>query len=149
MWNPWKVATIGVSVLVGTTLIAGLVVGNWSGRDANRQANSSGSYAASPGVPTQTAIVDCNQVAGAQVGRRDKTGEVVKDTAVGALIGAAVGAASGAIAGGGKDAGKGAAIGGVVGAGGGTLYGLNDSKKHDEAYRTAYARCMASHGYRS
>ena len=32
-----------------------------------------------------------------------------------------------------------AAIGGVVGAGGGTLYGLNQNKQHDERYRAAYA----------
>src|SRR5712691_7024849 len=131
MWNPWKVATIGLSVVVGTTLIAGLVVGNWSGPDANRQVNSSGSHVASPGVPTQTAIVDCNQVAAAQVGGRDKTAEVVKDTAIGALIGAAVGAAGGAIADGGKGAGKGAAIGGRAGAGAGNLYGVYDNSQHD------------------
>src|SRR5262245_6070489 len=149
MWNPWKAATIGLSALMATTLIATLVVGNWSGRDANHKGNSTGSPVASPGVPTQTAIADCNSVAAAQVSGRDKTGEVIKDTAVGALIGAAVGAAGGAVADGGKGAGKGAAIGGVVGAGGGTLYGLNENKKHDEAYRAAYARCMASRGYRS
>ena len=66
---------------------------------------------------------------------------------IGAVVGAAVGAAGGAIAGGGKGAGKGAAIGGVVGVGGGTLYGLNENKKHDELYRDAYARCMSSRGY--
>jgi hypothetical protein len=48
---------------------------------------------------------------------------------------------------GGTGAGKGAAIGGVVGAG--SHGGLNENEKHDEAYRAAYARCMASHGYRS
>ena len=31
----------------------------------------------------------------------------------------------------GKGAGKGALIGGLVGAGGGTLYGIWDNKKHD------------------
>ncbi len=67
----------------------------------------------------------------------------------GAVIGAAVGAAGGAIADGGKGAGKGAAIGGLVGAGGGTLYGLNENRKHDEQYRNAYARCMRSRGYSS
>ena len=60
-----------------------------------------------------------------------------------------IGQAGGAIAEGGKGAGKGAAIGGVLGAGGGTLYGLNENKKHDEAYRAAYARCMRSRGYTS
>ena len=34
-----------------------------------------------------------------------------------------------------------------MGAGGGTLYGLNENKKHDESYRNAYAACMHSRGY--
>jgi hypothetical protein len=42
---------------------------------------------------------------------------------------------------------KGAAIGGLVGAGGGTLYGLNEHKQHEEHYRKAYAACMRSRGY--
>ena len=42
---------------------------------------------------------------------------------------------------------KGAAIGGLVGAGGGTLYGLNGHKQHEEHYRKAYAACMRSRGY--
>jgi len=71
----------------------------------------------------------------------------VKDAAIGAVVGAAVGAAGGAVAGGGKGAGKGAAIGGMVGAGGGTLYGLNANKQHDEHYRAAYSSCMRSRGY--
>ena len=71
----------------------------------------------------------------------------MKDVAIGAVVGAAVGAAGGAMAGGGKGAGKGAAIGGLVGAGGGTLYGLNENKKNDERYRTAYSSCMRSRGY--
>jgi hypothetical protein len=32
------------------------------------------------------------------------------------------------------------------GAGGETLYGLNENKKHDERYRDAYAACSPSHG---
>ncbi|PYN98063.1 MAG: hypothetical protein DMD91_16050 [Candidatus Rokuibacteriota bacterium] len=55
--------------------------------------------------------------------------------------------AGGAIADGGKGAGKGAAIGGVVGAGGGSLYGLNQNKQHDEKYRAAYGACLRSRGY--
>jgi hypothetical protein len=35
----------------------------------------------------------------------------------------------------------------TVVAGGGTLYGLNENKKHDERYRDAYAACMLSRGY--
>ena len=98
-------------------------------------------------VPAQAAIDACNRYAEAQVGQHDKTTEVVKDVAIGAVAGAAVGAAGGAIAGGGKGAGKGAAIGGVLGAGGGTLYGLNENKNHDQAYKEAYGACMRSRGY--
>jgi outer membrane lipoprotein SlyB len=98
-------------------------------------------------VPAQSEIAACNQSAATQAGQRDKTVDTVKDGAIGAVAGAALGAAGGAIAGGGRGAGKGAAIGGLVGAGGGTLYGLNENKKHDERYRDAYAACMRSHGY--
>ena len=98
-------------------------------------------------VPTQAAIDACNRYTAAQVGEHDKTTEVVKDAVIGAVAGAAVGAAGGAIAGGGKGAGKGAAIGGVLGAGGVTLYGLNENKQHDQAYREAYGACMRSRGY--
>ena len=98
-------------------------------------------------VPPQAVVDACHQYAAAQVGQRDKTTEVVKDAAIGAVLGAAVGAAGGAIADGGKGAGKGAAIGGIVGAGGGSLYGLNENQKRDQQYRDAYATCMRSRGY--
>src|SRR6266852_4839202 len=93
------------------------------------------------------AVDASNRYAASQVGEQNKTQEVVKDAALGAVVGAAVGAAGGAVAGGGKGAGKGAAIGGIVGAGGGTLYGLNENKQHDEHYRAAYSSCMRSRGY--
>ena len=100
-----------------------------------------------PAVPTQAAIEACNHYAATESGQRDKTVDTVKDAGIGAVAGAVLGAASGAIAGGGKGAGTGAAIGGIVGAGGGTLYGLNENKKHDERYREAYAACMRGRGY--
>ena len=65
------------------------------------------------------------------------------------MLGAAVGAAGGALADGGTGTGKGAALGGLVGAGGGTVFGLNDNRKHDARYRDVYARCMRSRGYSS
>ena len=102
---------------------------------------------AAPRVPDQTVVKACNDQAEAAIGSRNKTTEVVKDTAVGAVVGAAVGAAGGAIAGGGKGAGKGAAIGGILGGGGGALYGVNDNRKHDAAYRDAYASCLRARGY--
>jgi hypothetical protein len=102
---------------------------------------------AAPATPSRSVIDECNRVASEQTGPHSKTVEVVKDAAIGAVVGAAVGAGGGAIADGGKGAGKGAAIGGVVGAAGGTLYGLNENRKHDERYRAAYSQCMRSRGY--
>lgn len=167
-WNPWKLTAIGMALVATTAVVTGLVVANWSGstpgkpevkaetsasparpheRVAPRSMASAPAQPAPAAVPTQAAIATCNEQAAAAAGEQNKTTEVVKDAAVGALIGAAVGAAGGAIADGGKGAGKGAAIGGVAGAGGGTLYGLNQTKKHDETYRAAYANCMRAKGY--
>ncbi len=174
--NPWKLTAIAMALVVVTAVATGLVVANWSGSQADRKAAesspaptpstqgphgvrpqqavpvpqrvASGSVPQSaPAVPTQAAVDACHQYAGAQVGQRDKTTEVVKDGAIGAVAGAAIGAASGAIASGGKGAGTGAAIGGIVGAGGGSLYGLNENHKHDRQYRDAYAGCMRARGY--
>ena len=154
--NPWKVTAIAMALMMATALVAALVVANWVGDDKNetRVVVTPGPASAparrvaqTPTVPTQAVVDACNRYAAAQAGNRDKTADTVKNAAVGAVVGAAVGAAGGAIADGGKGAGKGAAIGGVLGAGGGTLYGLNENKKHDERYRDAYAGCMRSRGY--
>lgn len=171
--NPWKVTAIGMALVVVTALVTGLVVAQWSGSDqrASEHAQPATMAARAPRVesvpapaptrrtaaatapqpvstaPTQAAVEACNQEAAAQVGQRDKTTEVLKDGAIGAVAGAALGAAGGAIAGGGKGAGKGAAIGGLVGAGGGSLYGLNENQKHDQRYRDAYAACMRARGH--
>jgi hypothetical protein len=157
-WNPWKITAIGMGLVLGTALVTGIVVAKWGGSETEtavpsaspRVAQGAVSPAprpAAPSVPTQAAVDACNQYAANQIGQKDKTMEVVKDAAIGAIVGAAVGAAGGAIADGGKGAGKGAAIGGVVGVGGGTLYGLNENKKHDENYRSAYSSCLRSRGY--
>ena len=153
-WNPWKATAIAMALVMAIALVTGLVVANRVGNDTNEIRGAFGTTSApvarvgqASHVPTQAAVDACNRYATSQAGDRDKTAEVVKDAAVGAVVGAAVGAAGGAIAGGGKGAGKGAAIGGVVGVGGGSLYGLNENKKHDELYRDAYARCMSSRGY--
>ncbi|HYE90332.1 MAG TPA: hypothetical protein VEA38_04890 [Terriglobales bacterium] len=100
-----------------------------------------------PAMPSQADIDACNRVAAGAPTTGDKTVEIVKDAAIGAVIGAAVGAAGGAIADGGSGAGKGAMIGGAVGTGGGILYGVNENRKSDERYRQAYAQCMRSRGH--
>jgi hypothetical protein len=154
--NPWKLTAIGMALVIATVLVTGLVVANWSGKESDKKVvdvspgRSAARLATSPtgtGVPTQSAIDTCNQSAAAQAGQREKTKDTVIAGAIGAAAGAAVGAAGGAVIAGGSGAGKGAVIGGLVGAGGGTLYGLNENKKHDEHYRNAYAACMHSRGY--
>jgi hypothetical protein len=169
-WNPWKLTAIGLALVMVTALVTGMVVANWTGSAHDRQAvemkgaqppvkaapaaqpaasprlAAAPAAPAAPARPSQSVIEDCNRYA-AQPTTKDKTLEVVKDSAVAGLVGAAVGAAGGAIADGGKGAGKGAGIGGVVGLGAGALYGLNENRKNDEKYREAYAACMRSRGY--
>ena len=159
-WNPWKLTTLGLALIMATALVAGLVVANWSGSSpefeprrsapaATRQVSPPRSakpvslqiaQGAVPAVPTQDVVEACNRQATAEVGNHDKSQEVVKDAAIGAVVGVAVGAAGGAVAAGGKGAGKGAAIDG-------TLYGLSENRKNDEQFRAAYSSCMRSRGY--
>jgi hypothetical protein len=164
MNNPWKVTAIAVALVIVTALVTGVVVANWTGRsELERKAETPAAeplraaavrmavapQSSAQATPSRSTVETCNRQAAQQAGSQDKTTEVVKDAAIGVVVGAAVGAAGGAIADGGKGAGKGAAIGGLVGAGGGTLFGLNENRKHDEQYRDAYARCMRSRGYAS
>jgi hypothetical protein len=151
--NPWKLTAIGMALVAATALVTGIVMASRSKPDetaasaGKNPARTLAQVTARPRVPDQVVVKACNDHAAVAIGPRDKTIEVVKDGAVGALLGAAVGAAGGAIADGGKGAGKGAAIGGLVGAGAGSLYGVNDNRKHDAAYREAYSTCMRSRGY--
>jgi len=166
--NPWKLTAIGLALVVATALATGVVVASRSKSedksvaaqpvpapqhrsapvaDTSSAAHRVGQVTTPARVPDQAIVKACNDRAAAATGPRDKTMEVVKDGAVGAVLGAAVGAAGGAIADGGKGAGKGAAIGGLVGAGAGTLYGVNDNRKHDTAYRDAYSSCLRARGY--
>ena len=154
--SPWKLAAVAMALVIVTVVATGLVVANWRGTESDKKVVNVATPTAVPavpaapttaGVPTQSAVVACNQSAAAQAGQRENTKETVIAGAIGAVAGAAVGAAGGAVVAGGSGAGKGAVIGGLVGAGGGTLYGLNENKKHDESYRNAYAACMHSRGY--
>ena len=155
-WNPWKLTAIGLTLVMITALVTGLVVANWTGATKDAPSASPRMAAAPPAPPavvpavpprpSQSVIEECNRVA-AQRTTKDKTVEIVKDSAVAGLVGAAVGAAGGAIADGGSGAGKGAGIGGAVGLGAGALYGLNENRKTDERARAAYAACMRARGY--
>ena len=163
MNNPWKATAIAMALVIATALVTGVVIANWTGRGELERTGAPTTeplktaavrmavapQSSSLATPSRSTVEACNRQATAQASAPDRTTEVVKDAAIGAVIGAAVGAAGGAIVDGGKGAGKGAAIGGLVGAGGGTLYGLNESRQHDEQYRNAYARCMRSRGYSS
>src|ERR1700694_5972349 len=93
--NPWKLTAIGMALVVATVLVTGLVVANWSGKEADKKVVdvSPGSTAprvvtgpstqatqatpAAAGVPTQAAIASCNQSAAAQAGQREKTKDTV------------------------------------------------------------------------
>ena len=156
--NQWKLATIGLLVIGATAGITAYVMGSKTATNDAVPVQESGPQhaVAKPehkAVPVQHAqppesiVLACNKQAEEQVA--SKTEEMVKDTAIGAAIAAGVGAAGGVIADGGKGAGKGAAIGSVVGAAGGSLYGLNENKSHDERFRAAYASCLHAKGYRS
>lgn len=159
--NPWKLTAIGMGLVIATALATGLVVANWSGRESDKKVIDVSATRTVPpvttsptaptvrtaAVPTQSAINTCNQSASVQAGQREKVKDTVIAGAIGAVAGAAVGAVGGAVIDGGSGAGKGAIVGGLVGAGGGTLYGLNENRKHDDSYRNAYAACMASRGY--
>ncbi len=152
--DTWKVTAIGLVLLVAAVGITTFVVGQKNegvvDQKSERQAPkatkaTSKSAAIEHHRTTQAEINECNEYADAQVS--GKTTEVLKDAGIGGVAGAGTGAAGGAIVGGGSGAGKGAAIGGIVGVVGGTLYGLNENKAHDERYQKAYASCMRSHGY--
>ncbi len=119
-WNVWKLATIGIAVMITTVLVTGLVVAN-----LNKPAPQPPPAVAqqSPANPTRTPARSEPRQPAAR--RGPSTSDVVEKALVGGALGAGVGAAGGAIAGGGHGAGKGAAIGGIVGAAAGTLYGLN------------------------
>jgi hypothetical protein len=153
-WNPWKVTAIGLGLVMTIALIIGVGVASWSGKEETPKTTTARVIPpATPAVvappvalPSQAVIDTCNQQAAGEA-PQNKTTELVKDGAIGAVIGAAVGAAGGAIVDGGSGAGKGAVIGGVLGAGGGALYGVNENRKSDERYRAAYANCMRSRGY--
>lgn len=152
-WNPWKLTTLALALVMTTALVAGLVVANWSGSSpesqprrsvpaATRPASpppSAKPVAAVPAVPTQYVVEACNRQATAEVGDHDhdKTQEVVKAAAIVVVVGATVGGAGGAFAAGGKGADKGI----------GTLYGLSENRKNDEKFRAAYSNCMRSRGY--
>src|SRR2546430_1321876 len=136
--NPWKLTAIAMGVVMATALVTGLVVANWTAGDRAAQEQKAqqkvaqatpARVASMPAAPSQSAIAACNKYAASEAGSKDKTMEVVKDGAIGAVVGAAVGAAGGPIPGRGEGAGQGAAIGARVRAGAAPPPGLPRNTK--------------------
>lgn len=155
-WNPWKLTTIAMALVIATALVTGLVVANWTAPESQTPPAAQKAAAPAPkpvtpapkrvvAAPSQADVQQCN--AQAQSATGDKTMKVVRDTVVGGAVGAGVGAATGAIADGGSGAGKGAGVGGIVGLAAGALYGLNEAKQHDARYVEAYKVCMRGRGH--
>jgi hypothetical protein len=142
-WSPWSVTVLGLVFVMATALVTGLVVANWPGSSQEpeliRQAPAatrpwpptrsvSVMPAAAPiarsepvavAVPTEEAVQACNRRAADEARDPDRTEPVV----------------------------KGAASASVAAAEGGTLYGLDESRRNDEKYRAAYSSCMRARGY--
>ena len=134
-WKPWKIATIGLAVVVTTVVVTTLVVGDWNDKDVPKPVPSASKakprqVAASPsppgparaqvrqaaGGPAAADIETCNTYAKTVIS--DKTTEVVKDAVI-----------------------EGATVG--------TLYGLTKTNKQDARAVEAYRSCMRERGYSS
>ena len=115
-----------MALVMVTVVAAGLVVANW--RDKKTADVSPGH--ATPSVATSSVVPAAPTTAG-----------VPTQSAVEACNQSAAAQA------GQRENTKDTVIAGAIGAGGGTLYGLNENKKHHESYRSAYAACMHSRGY--
>ena len=171
-WNPWKIATIGLLLVIGTALTTGVVVAYYAGSSKTEPEQSAPAPEPAPpqpgmpappqaavpppppaeppmayarSEPSRADIKACNRYA--QNVAHQKTQETLTDGLLGGALGAGLGAAGGAIAGGGGGAGKGAGIGALVGAAGGTLYGLNQANQSDARVAQAYRACMKRRGY--
>jgi hypothetical protein len=144
MNSPWKTTAIAMALVIATALVTGMVAANWAGRsELERRAATLKAepleaavvrMAVAPqgsglATPSRSTVEVCNRQAMQQAGAPQTVTGIVKDAAMGVVLGAGIGAA-----------------GGVV-ADGGTLFGLNENRKHDQTYRDAYARCMRSRGY--
>jgi hypothetical protein len=151
----WKLIAIGLASFIGL----GAAVGTTVVVMKHAQSTAAQIPVTPPQTPEQTQApappvedssaqrlqevkAECREIAQSRV--KERTGEVLKDSALGALLGAGTGSAGGAIAHGGSGAGQGAAIGSVVGAVGGVIYGMNENSK-EAIFRKAYDDCMRSH----
>ena len=155
--NPWKLATIGISLVAVTALSTGVTTAYLMRPSAvpippPATVETPAMTAVEPAppatpvraVPARTPVaaprpaqrvarVASPVVTAAAPASCESTGDrvwrIAKPGAVGGLIGAGLGAASGAIADGGKAAGKGALIGGIAGTLLGGGYGAYKTKQ--------------------
>jgi hypothetical protein len=119
-WKPWKMTTFGLLLVGATALVTTLVMGYRADREDDKQSRAAPRANASvrkTSVPSQIEVEACQAYAQQRTG--DKTMDMAKDVA----------------------------IGGPVGATAGTLYGLNDTKRHDAKYQAAYRSCLRQKGY--
>ena len=158
MYNHWKLATIGMALVLTTALITGVTTAYFT-RPTDGPAVVAPAplaVAATPPVPARRTAqpmarpVAAEPVTSAPVTSApapaasptrpvatvpadcstggDRALRIAKPGAVGGLVGAGLGAAGAAIAGGGKAAGQGALIGGLAGAVLGSGYGAYQTK---------------------
>ena len=135
-----KIITVGVAVVMGTSLLTGVTTAYMLRSPSPAQSMAAG-YATTP-VGRTPAVVAAHVVPAvarttANTPRpvpvastssqcatgSDRAWRIAKPGAIGGLVGAGLGAAGGAIANGGSGAGKGALIGGLVGVATGAGYG--------------------------
>ena len=129
-------AALGLVFVMATALLTGLVVANWSGSSqapelrrqapaASRQWQSTRTVGVKPaaapiaaGGPAAIALPTAEAVQACNQRATDEVGEPGRS----------------------EDAVKKEELAG-------SLHGLNESKRNDEKYRAAYARCMRARGY--
>src|SRR5262249_17910982 len=156
MYNHWKLATIGMALVLTTALITGVTTAYFARLGATTDmppvasAPLTSATATTPSLARRAAQTTAARRMGAApaaapapaVSRTStaatvpadcSTGgeralRIAKPGAIGGLVGAGLGAAGGAIAGGGAGAGKGALIGGLAGAALGSGYGAYQTK---------------------
>jgi|SRR5215510_1703271 len=155
MYNHWKLASIGMALVLATALITGVTTAYFARPGATTDVQPVvapaplASAAATPVLarrteqPTNARPVMAEAAAPTPAVSRtttvatvpadcstggDRALRIAKPGALGGLVGAGLGAAGGAIANGGKGAGQGALIGGLTGAVLGSGYGAYQTK---------------------
>jgi len=133
MNNPWKVTAISMFVVLAVALVTGMVVAGFTGSTRGDRSEPSVTPAEAPRVSLDPTPPPMAQVAQTQ-------GTVPTQAAVEACNRYAADQAP-------QNKTKEVLTDGAIGATGGALYGLNENRRNDERYRSAYGACMRSKGY--